>query len=715
MEAKTLLPNQVKSKMFSSRPESNEISANVDVKLGALKDLNRKINIEPKGKKPKIATRSIIQAENISKSVFRRPEEKKETKTRLKPLQPSMKPLIDSKSKLSPKTVVKPLPSPNAGIKVEHVRQKAVTATERDAASRSGTLKSEKAPATFPAVPLPGKHTKYPNKSSALSKVSALPNRNPESTTPPLSNNSGKTLLLPTLPKTPVKVPMVVKPKKDPSHLKKDTHLGGAAKGQKVFASGNGPGLPKPIQDVNIPSPRGNIEPSGKEKIQQTRSPVKLPELQLDKVKKHTSPPEIPKPENSIQQTLSADLDEDLAEILRLMGLYKRRKGLENRRRIPTQQTADYKSSSSSTSDKGSISTSGSFRDLVRVHMRNEKKKEPMKITQPPKDLKQNVMDVDAPLLASGPFAVGDAKACLDDLQATLLRFWNKVYQIEPDIPLDWQIEQLRRSFYPSPYPISPPGLFDDFIQQSANLNSCSLPPKKSVTPRYSVNSTSGKNLADPVGGESYVGVKVRSGNKPLNNICSNKVSEHGVLDGTMVESLAKDAKAAANIQRSKNGDESAAVRTLGAKCGDSGPDKEKLNVGNQDHRLKVEEYSQHRPREWTHDVEEGSVLTVIKDLMGLAESNSTRISKLNKEIGNELGGGAGCHYWRENVPRGIRRPLYFSKSQPEGQMFELESHVEMLYRNLLIEAEWNRKEINLLEDRMKLSQNISGESRDGL
>eukprot|EP01053_Blabericola_migrator_P004389 Blabericola_migrator_1__4388@NODE_2357_length_2887_cov_12_658865_g1475_i0_p1_GENE_NODE_2357_length_2887_cov_12_658865_g1475_i0NODE_2357_length_2887_cov_12_658865_g1475_i0_p1_ORF_typecomplete_len654_score124_38HC2/PF07382_11/1_NODE_2357_length_2887_cov_12_658865_g1475_i03732334 len=70
-------------------------------------------------------------------------------------------------------------------------------------------------------------------------------------------------------------------------------------------------------------------------------------------------------------------------------------------------------------------------------------------------------MEIDKALAMAGPFGVGEAKACLDDLQATVLHMYSKLYKVEPDLPLDWQIEQLQRSYYPSPYPISgnPQGL----------------------------------------------------------------------------------------------------------------------------------------------------------------------------------------------------------------------------------------------------------------
>lgn len=97
------------------------------------------------------------------------------------------------------------------------------------------------------------------------------------------------------------------------------------------------------------------------------------------------------------------------------------------------------------------------------------------------------------------------------------------------------------------------------------------------------------------------------------------------------------------------------------------------------------------------------SLRGVIDSLTRIADENATRIEKLDHAVDKEIGDGTSRFFWRDRVPRGLRKPLYFSKRDEGAYLGELEQHVETMYRNLVIQAEWNRRKIRLLQDKLTI------------
>lgn len=292
----------------------------------------------------------------------------------------------------------------------------------------------------------------------------------------------------------------------------------------------------------------------------------------------------------------------------------------------------------------------------------------------------------------AGPFGIGETKACLDDLQASLLNYYGRLYRIEPQAPLDWQIEQLQRSYYPSPAPISGNVDSNGFLQ--------------------------GVDLADLAGALPKPfphGLSTMKGTTILPASFNDDQPRGTWMRGDPPDRRDEAKARVPKVENDKHEREDVAALKLRREKASPAEARERGGLEKRDdHKPRKDKHADGRTERSGYEVKKKNlsfaVNDVINDLFEVVENDSGRIDKLQRRVVREVGDPTSLYFWRgQALPRGMRTPIYQSNRYAANHLNELEEHTETMYRNLKVKTEWNRKKIRLLQDRMKIITGDAG------
>lgn len=276
-------------------------------------------------------------------------------------------------------------------------------------------------------------------------------------------------------------------------------------------------------------------------------------------------------------------------------------------------------------------------------------------------------IDTKKTVMAAGPFGVGEAKACLDDLYSHLLSHYSKIFRISPDVPLDVQIDRLQEDLSLSPYPLCGPDPLDVTI----------------------------KRLEDPLAGPAEGAKLVARRETEVGDIADRRDDAKARLSYHTQKVPTADNRAPTRKEEGKrDGDGD------GAKGGDGDANVEKVEA--------TAGYIETEPKEFMRPPATG-LADMINELYDKAVADSERLIAIQREVDRELTDPAS----RVNVVGSFqrsRRPKYWASRFGDWHASELEEHVETLYRNLRIQNDWLQRKQKLLENRLVLLKKAADE-----